>query len=67
MASLRAPPAISRNTPKLETLVTPAMVAVPDFVKVPLVKGVPAAGRMRRFCQVKEQTGPLLLVTVKVS
>src|SRR5213594_3165622 len=69
MASLLAAPATSRKPPKLEVGDTPAMVAVPVRVRLPLAKGVPAVGRTRTFCQVSVQRTPPLLgpVTVKVS
>src|SRR5437870_2595486 len=68
MARLLAAPATSRKLPKLEVGDTPVMLAVPVRVRFPLASGVPAVGRTRTFCQVSEQTAPLLgAVTVKVS
>ena len=69
MARLLAAPATSRKVPKLEVGDTPVMLAVPVRVRLPLAKGVPAVGRTRTFCQVREQVTPeaLLLVTVNVN
>src|ERR687887_2585970 len=62
-------PATSRKRPRLAVVGRPTTVAVPDRVKLPVAKGVPAVGRTRTFCQVSLQVTPLrlLLVTVKVS
>src|SRR5262245_3381075 len=68
MARLLAAPATSRRVPRLEVGETPAMVAVPVRLRLPLASGVPALGRTRTFCQVSRQVTPdaLALVTVKV-
>src|SRR5207302_1794087 len=55
--------------PKLvELAVIPWIAAVPEEVRLPLASGVPADGRTRTFCQVREQSTPALLAdeTVKV-
>src|SRR5919106_4160963 len=68
MARLLAAPAISRKAPRLALVGSPATVAVPVRVRLPLASGVPAVGRTRTFCQVSVQRAPLLgVVTVKVS
>ena len=69
MAKLLAAPATSFNVPKLELVDTPAIVAVPVIVRLPLANGeVPAVGRTRTFCHVSVQVAPLLAeVTVKTS
>ena len=69
MASLVAAPTTSFKNPQLvELVVMPWMTAVPVSTRLPLASGVPADGRMRRFCHVSEHVTPLLLadVTVKV-
>src|SRR5690349_4033365 len=55
--------------PKLEVGETPVRLAVPEQIRLPLVKGAPAIGRTRTFCQVKLQVTPpeLEIVTVKTS
>src|SRR5437667_4871805 len=68
MARGLAAPATSRKAPRLALMGSPATLAVPPRVKLPLASGVPAVGRTRTFCQVSVQSAPLLgVVTVKVS
>ncbi len=69
MANRVAVSTTSRRVPKFAVLGTPAMEAVPVLVILPRANGVPALGRTRMFCQVKEQVVPdeLDAVTVKVS
>src|SRR5882724_4432397 len=52
MTRLLAAPAISRNVPRLALADRPTTLAVPPLERLPLAKGVPAAGRTRMFCQV---------------
>src|SRR5437667_4858444 len=67
-ASRLAVPATSVNVPKLVLLaVTEVIVAVPVLVRLPLAKGVPAAGRTRTFCQINEQVTPALLAALTVN
>src|SRR2546427_8541317 len=68
MARLLAAPATSRTVPTLAPTGSPSTLAVPFRIRLPLASGAPAVGRTRTFCQVSEQTAPLLgAVTVKVS
>ena len=67
-ASRLAAPATSVNVPKLVLLaVTEVIVAVPVSVRLPLAKGVPALGRTRTFCQIREQVTPALLAALAVN
>src|SRR5439155_17775526 len=64
-ASRLAVPTTSVIVPKLVVLaVTPVIGAVPVLVRLPLANGVPAAGRTRTFCQMKEQVAPALLAAL---
>src|SRR6266511_2677502 len=69
MARLLAAPGTSRKRPRLAPMGKPTTLAEPLRVRVPVASGVPAVGRTRTFCQVREQVTPaeLLLVTVKVN
>ena len=63
-----AAPTTSVKVPKLVLPeVTAAIVAVPDFVKLPAASGVPALGRTRTLCQVRAQITPALLALVTVN
>ena len=43
------------------------MTEVPVEIRLPLAKGLPTDGRMRRFCHVSEQVTPPLLAVVTVN
>ncbi|BAN36477.1 hypothetical protein SCD_n02677 [Sulfuricella denitrificans skB26] len=58
--------ATSVKVPKFVAPVTPAIVAVPVLVILPLANGELAVGRTRMFCQVNEFVLELAAVTVKV-
>ena len=67
-ASRLAVPATSVKVPKLVLpAVTEVIVAVPDRVRLPLAKGVPAMGRTRTFCHVSEQVTPALAAALTVN
>src|SRR6266851_8751283 len=64
MVNLLAAPGASVNVPKLVAPLTAATVDVPVLTILALAKGVPAVGRTRTFCQVREQVTPLELAIV---
>jgi hypothetical protein len=65
--NVAAVPGTSVSVPKLVLPVTPETVLVPVFVMSPVASGVPAVGRTRTFCHVREFLSPLAVGAVMVT